>query len=643
MTTQSKRRMLWGLLCLALLLGTLLRCYRLGAQSLWHDEGNSARLVERSLRLIVEGAAGDIHPPGYYLLLRGWWLLTGNTEFALRSFSALCGVLTIAVAAALGRQAGGWATATGAAWLVAIHPLAVYYSQEARMYALLGLVAALTLWAAARLIATLQEPSPKASTVRNRTLVLALCIALGLYTQYTFAFVLTALNLAFALTWLIKKRWQWSTLPAWITAHALGGLAFLPWLPNLSKLTRWQPPDLNSGTALVDMPHTLLSGITLPIEAGTYLLPIAGLLLAIALGNSLAHLNKQAWDKQFATWAALLTAVLPTLLIAALNVYRPSYLKFLMASVAPLAVTLTLPLSNGAKRHPSWRSAAVRLTTGALLLALLPAQVKALRNLYNNPAYARDDYRGIAAHVAAEAGPDDGILLNAPNQWEVFTYYYQGPLAVYPAPYHPTEEETEAWITEILNAQHPELFVLYWGDNESDPQRTIERALATRTYKASEIWVDHIRLARYGTAARPEVPDVQQHAMLGESIAFEGYALPTQSFTPGEIIPVTLFWKAQEAPETRLKVFAHLMDASGTLRAQSDAEPAGGFRPTDSWQAGETIIDRYGVTLPPELLAGTYTLRAGMYTFDGERLPVTQAGEPTGDTLLLGTLTVTAP
>ena len=86
----------WVLLVLVLLLAAALRFYRLDAQSFWHDEGNTARLVERSLHLIVEGAAGDIHPPGYYLLLRSWWLLAGSSEFALRSFSALCGVLTVA-------------------------------------------------------------------------------------------------------------------------------------------------------------------------------------------------------------------------------------------------------------------------------------------------------------------------------------------------------------------------------------------------------------------------------------------------------------------------------------------------------------------------------------------------------------------
>jgi predicted membrane-bound mannosyltransferase len=50
---------------LVLLLATGLRFYGLDAQSFWNDEGNSARLSERSIPLIIEGTASDIHPPLY--------------------------------------------------------------------------------------------------------------------------------------------------------------------------------------------------------------------------------------------------------------------------------------------------------------------------------------------------------------------------------------------------------------------------------------------------------------------------------------------------------------------------------------------------------------------------------------------------
>ena len=64
-------------LILLLLLATGLRFHNIDAQSFWNDEGNSARLSERSVRLIIEGTASDVHPPLYYLILRGYRELVG--------------------------------------------------------------------------------------------------------------------------------------------------------------------------------------------------------------------------------------------------------------------------------------------------------------------------------------------------------------------------------------------------------------------------------------------------------------------------------------------------------------------------------------------------------------------------------------
>ena len=226
---RNRKNSLWPVLLTVtvLLLATGLRYATLDRQSFWNDEGNTARLVERSVALIIEGAAGDIHPPGYYLVLHLWRAAAGASEFALRSTSALCGILTVAVAISLGRQAGGRRSAIGAGLMVALHPLSVYYSQEARMYAQLGLCTALTLWMAVALLRHGGEHAKPSRWIRPAT-GLALCIAAGLYTHYTYVLALVALNAAFGLWWITQRSHSWRLLGQWILSHAVGTLLFMP-------------------------------------------------------------------------------------------------------------------------------------------------------------------------------------------------------------------------------------------------------------------------------------------------------------------------------------------------------------------------------------------------------------------------------
>ncbi len=140
---------------LILLIAAALRLHFLGHQSLWNDEGNSLRLAQRPVDALVQAAAEDIHPPGYYLVLKAWHTLTGDSEFALRALSAFAGLLTVACVYALGKRLFSPGVGLIAAGLLAINSFNVYYSQEARMYAVLTLFAA-----ASMLVLCAGQPAP---------------------------------------------------------------------------------------------------------------------------------------------------------------------------------------------------------------------------------------------------------------------------------------------------------------------------------------------------------------------------------------------------------------------------------------------------------------------------------------------------
>jgi predicted membrane-bound mannosyltransferase len=118
------------------------RVVNLTAQSLWADEGNSVRLTERSLDLVVAAARADVHPPGYYVLLWGWVKLFGQGESAVRALSVVVGVALVGLVYLIGHRLFGPRVGWLAALCAAISPFQVQYSQEVRMYILVAFLGA---------------------------------------------------------------------------------------------------------------------------------------------------------------------------------------------------------------------------------------------------------------------------------------------------------------------------------------------------------------------------------------------------------------------------------------------------------------------------------------------------------------------
>ena len=109
---------------------------------------------------------------------------------------------------------------------------------------------------------------------------------------------------------------------------------------------------------------------------------------------------------------------------------------------------------------------------------------------------------------------------------------------------------------------------------------------------------------------------------LGENIRLIGHEV-NDTVGAGETLRPRLYWQARAVMDEDYTVFVHLLDEGGNLRAQQDCQPQRGDYPTSLWRRGEVIWDGHEISLPPDLLAGTYRLVAGMYLLESmERLPV---------------------
>ncbi len=161
-------------LALLTVLAAVLRFYGLGHQSFWYDEGFTWTLVHHSPgQMLGLLPTTENTPPVYYCLLWVWARIFGFSEAGLRSLSAVAGVATIPAIYAAAKALVSRRAALIAAALAACNPLLIWYSQEARSYAVFFLVATLSLVA----FAHVRSPRPPARALVAWALAAGLTIA----------------------------------------------------------------------------------------------------------------------------------------------------------------------------------------------------------------------------------------------------------------------------------------------------------------------------------------------------------------------------------------------------------------------------------------------------------------------------------
>jgi mannosyltransferase len=362
----------------------------------------------------------------------------------------------------------------------------------------------------------------------------------------------------------------------------------------------------------------------------------------------------------------LLYLGLPTGLTLVL--FKPAYLKFLLAASPGLCLLLALGLVG--VRAGTGKGVALLGWLGAALV--VAAAWGPLTAYYTNPALARDDYRGMARYLEAVAGPEDAIILDAAGQQEVFGYYYHGDAPVYPLPRHrPLDPEATVAELKTILARAQRVFALYWATDESDPAGLIEGWLDGHAFKATDAWVGNVRLVSYAAPLPPgDLTPADVH--LGDHITLTGYRLlysfpngdfapdgdfapngdfalsgdfaPTSSAQtiPGEIVQVQLRWATDAPLDTRYVVFVQALDAANHLVGQRDAEPV---ISTLDWKPGTPVLDRHGLFIEPGTPPGEHRIIIGLYdALTGQRLPVTSEHSVAGgDFVVLGTFSVERP
>jgi hypothetical protein len=137
-----------------LLLSFALRLIHLEGRDLWYDEAFAVLYASMSPERMIYGTVGpmqgagaaDVHPLLYYSLLHSWMALAGRSPLAVRFLSVALGMVTVALLVRMAAWSFDRRTGLVVGLLAATNPFHVAYSQEARMYALLGLAAVAAAW-----------------------------------------------------------------------------------------------------------------------------------------------------------------------------------------------------------------------------------------------------------------------------------------------------------------------------------------------------------------------------------------------------------------------------------------------------------------------------------------------------------------
>jgi 4-amino-4-deoxy-L-arabinose transferase-like glycosyltransferase len=405
-------------LVLLLLLALALRMYALGSQSVWIDEAYSLELAEKSLPAIVAETARDNHPPLYYLLLAAWVRLGSAGEGWARALSVLFGLVLVASFYWFCRQISNRATSMIAAGLLAVSPLAIWHSQDARMYALMLATMYLAL---ALFLHYLEKGSP--ASLALFTLLLA-----GSF--YTHVYSLFALPvLAAHLLWSRRETPAFRTRRASV-ALGIAALFFLPWVfvvmaSAMHEAGFYKPIGLftvpytfyafsvgySLGPSVADL-HTLWQGFAVlsHLGAGVFLTAVffgAAVLAGIAKLPSL--------PRRFSLLVACLL-VLPVLLAIGVTLFTRVDFNARYAILGQPAYLLIVAMGL-----LSLRPRALRLLVGAGLLSVTAAS---LFNYYTNTAYAKEDTRSAYRLIEETWEPGDCVYVIGVDA--AFRYYARG-------------------------------------------------------------------------------------------------------------------------------------------------------------------------------------------------------------------------
>jgi mannosyltransferase len=385
--------------------GAVLRLHLLSKRDFWVDEAVSAYLARLPWRDFWQALWGFQANRGlYYLTLRGW-LHLGDSETAIRALSVLFGLAVIPATYLLGKRMFGEKAALASAALSAVNIFQIRYSQEARAYSLVMLLAVLLTYLFLR---ALEAPNR-----RRFWIAYATAGALGIYVHFF-------LYLVIAAHWLSLGYRRLRQLPRGALFSAVAAFTLLTAPINAFIL-------FGHGGQLSWVPRP---SVQLVLEFSKFFTGNCSLVLAAAYAELGLVTLYWAMTQPFPSassgvderWSVKLVAVwlfFPIGFTLLVSFFVPVFYDRFMAVSAP---ALTLLAGQGMAKLdellPRPRGA-----FAAALLVMLGLSVFGIYRYDTGPASGGDNWRAAVDYVFASQQPGDAVFFYRASGIWPFEYY----------------------------------------------------------------------------------------------------------------------------------------------------------------------------------------------------------------------------
>jgi len=637
-------------LLLVVVLGAVLRSIRLQELGDFDFDEVASVWYARSLPLdIIAAIAGAPfeHPPLYYIALHYWITWFGEQEPVARWLSVPFGVLLIPATYQLARMYLRAWPSVFAAGVVAVSPLLIFFSREARMYAAAALFGTLALW--------LFERAMRRGRPRD-WLWLTLTVVVGAYVDYTAALAVVAMNLS--LPWRFGRQRRRVVVFVAIELACLA--AVLPWI-LLARGIQDSLPAFGTGGLGLGLLREVAASAWLDVFVGDAAVRgggragavTAAVLSALAAAGAAAALMRRTAGLLLAKCGAVLG------FLALLLIFDKEYQsRYLLPAIPALAILAAVPLSLAPRR--AWIAAPV----AAVAIVALAGPVYASRAYFDD--YRRGDYRAITSTIEGLARPRrpdrdegkfrDAVVLAGPWQGWYWRHYFPNFLDKVDVWFLPEEVPPAVTAAEVNRKlqravdSHRRLWVVLAGLQQADPDGHVEAWLSGQWQARSEVYRNGV-LQLYMTNVL-DLVNRSGYVRLANDfdtklIQFSGARADQGPREAGDGVRFTVSLRAIRSVDYDVRLRVWLRSPSGVIYAKDLYAQDESLRRTSEWQRREEQQVRTALWVPAEAEAGTYEAFIAFLRPDDR--PLTAFGQlarishPGVDYLWLGPVEIVPP